>query len=486
MQGRDERRESGRACTFRRARVRRRGERGDHFEAVVLDIAPFGLRMRCRAALAPGDELDIEVYPRQGLEAPIEVRGQVRHMCADGADLLVGLQLTVTLGGGVVRTDTAAIQAALQALRTEMGGMDSRAVSRLHFQPEESAAPAPVEAVDSAPSALRNSARKRWGYGLLLLLLLLLLGIPPILIRQGQAPGRQSSGEDAFARLVPERALPVATKEMEMALPVALPEEVDWQERSWRALSQGAAAGELRGIAAEVETTPSSPGEAYVKRLLLAQLSLQAGDREAVEAVSRQLEEMEQAGTAPEIWLPVSRRIQAYLAGESVVPLEVPRPAMSFTLEAAPIPQNLNEGAVELPPLEAVQAPNLPVRLEIDASDHALHVWRGEEKLASFPVGLGADGATPLGEFEIVNKISNPDWYNRGEVVPHGDPRNPLGAYWMGLGGSPESVGVGIHPTKAADSIGGNESRGCIRMYAADAGRVFAWCDVGTVVSIHP
>ena len=56
----DDHRTSTRAATERRARVRLRSGLGGVFEARVVDIAPFGLRLLCPVGLALGDELEIE------------------------------------------------------------------------------------------------------------------------------------------------------------------------------------------------------------------------------------------------------------------------------------------------------------------------------------------------------------------------------------------------------------------------------------------
>jgi len=45
----------------------------------------------------------------------------------------------------------------------------------------------------------------------------------------------------------------------------------------------------------------------------------------------------------------------------------------------------------------------------VDASDYVLTVYRGESPVASYPVGLGMNDATPQGDFVIANKIENPD-----------------------------------------------------------------------------
>ncbi len=125
-------------------------------------------------------------------------------------------------------------------------------------------------------------------------------------------------------------------------------------------------------------------------------------------------------------------------------------------------------------------------RIEVDKSDYVMRVFRGANLMGEFPVGLGRDGSTPVGDFTVANKLANPDWFDRGRVVPHGDPENPLGASWMGLGRNGRATSYGIHPTSEPESIGGEESRGCIRLRPKDARKVFTWCPVGTPVQVRP
>lgn len=128
----------------------------------------------------------------------------------------------------------------------------------------------------------------------------------------------------------------------------------------------------------------------------------------------------------------------------------------------------------------------IPLALVVHTREHRLTVYRHGAPVHAFPVGLGEDGATPQGMFRIANMITDPDWYNRGETVPAGDPRNPLGRHWMGLGGENGATSYGIHPTEEPDSIGANRSRGCIRMRPADAAYLFELCETGTPVLIEP
>ena len=103
----------------------------------------------------------------------------------------------------------------------------------------------------------------------------------------------------------------------------------------------------------------------------------------------------------------------------------------------------------------------------------------GSMFVTSFAVGLGKDSSTPTGSWIAHNKLRNPEYYSpRGEgIIPADDPRNPLGEYWIGLRGidgpALGSESYGIHGTIEPETIGKEESMGCIRLVNEDAGRVY-------------
>jgi L,D-transpeptidase ErfK/SrfK len=101
--------------------------------------------------------------------------------------------------------------------------------------------------------------------------------------------------------------------------------------------------------------------------------------------------------------------------------------------------------------------------------------------LKVFPVAVGADSSpSPDGEFQIINRLSNPTYYHPGKVIPAG-PANPLGTRWIGL----SLKGYGIHGTNAPRSIGKAASHGCIRMAKRDLERFFEMVRVGDPVAIR-
>lgn len=87
---------------------------------------------------------------------------------------------------------------------------------------------------------------------------------------------------------------------------------------------------------------------------------------------------------------------------------------------------------------------------------------------------------SPSGSFKIVNRVANPAYYHKGQVIAAGK-GNPVGSRWMGL----SVKGYGIHGTNAPGSIGKAASTGCIRMGQRDLEELFAVVNVGDTVEIR-
>ena len=117
----------------------------------------------------------------------------------------------------------------------------------------------------------------------------------------------------------------------------------------------------------------------------------------------------------------------------------------------------------------------------VSIPDRKLAVVDGGEVIATFPIAVGASVTpSPTGEFQIVNRVSNPTYYHSGSVIPTGKD-NPLGTRWVGL----SQKGYGIHGTNAPRSIGHAASHGCIRLRNRDMERLFTMLRVGDTVVIR-
>lgn len=122
---------------------------------------------------------------------------------------------------------------------------------------------------------------------------------------------------------------------------------------------------------------------------------------------------------------------------------------------------------------------NGPFHAVVCKSTFRLSIYCQDTLVRVYGVALGTEGTTPTGTWKIKNKLYKPTYYppRGGAMIPSGDPKNPLGDYWMALEGvEGQAVGqerYGIHGTNEPDSIGKNVSMGCIRLRNEDAAQVY-------------
>lgn len=118
-----------------------------------------------------------------------------------------------------------------------------------------------------------------------------------------------------------------------------------------------------------------------------------------------------------------------------------------------------------------------PFNVKIRRAEFQLDVYLQDLYLRSYPVGLGADQGTPLGEWLVKERLPNPTYYppasaETRHIIPPNDPANPLGEHWIGLegvaGDAVGRVGYGIHGTIEPETIGRAVSLGCVRMHNHD------------------
>lgn len=116
-----------------------------------------------------------------------------------------------------------------------------------------------------------------------------------------------------------------------------------------------------------------------------------------------------------------------------------------------------------------VGLPTEPLSIVVDKENHRLAVVSGDVIVRSYVVGLGGD-KTPDGNFAITEKVRNPNGKDDGE----------FGSRGMTLSGTLYA----IHGTSQPDSIGKDESHGCIRMQKQDVEELFDLVPLGTKVTI--
>ncbi len=129
-----------------------------------------------------------------------------------------------------------------------------------------------------------------------------------------------------------------------------------------------------------------------------------------------------------------------------------------------------------------------PVRVEINIPEFTLRVFRDDEVIRTFPVGVGRPGfPTPVGSFRVISKVEHPVWENPylGPGVKRigAGAENPLGTRWIGFHAT-EQGEYGMHGTDSPETVGKLSSHGCIRMRIPDAEALYQLVSVGTPVRI--
>jgi lipoprotein-anchoring transpeptidase ErfK/SrfK len=148
--------------------------------------------------------------------------------------------------------------------------------------------------------------------------------------------------------------------------------------------------------------------------------------------------------------------------------------------------------------LRVLDLSNGSLQVFVDKGRFRVSAWHrapgGELVLTMYArAGLGAAASpTPQGTTRIAERVRDPPWTIPGtrETVPHGDPRNVLGGYWIELDPSGIATdGIGFHGFTGAppsEWLERNGSNGCIRLLQADIGRLFELALEGTPVVVVP
>jgi len=110
-----------------------------------------------------------------------------------------------------------------------------------------------------------------------------------------------------------------------------------------------------------------------------------------------------------------------------------------------------------------------PLEIIVDKSNHRLAIVSGDVIIRNYEVGLGG-AKTPEGKFVITEKVKNPNGTDKGAYGSRGMTLSD-GRY-------------GIHGTNEPESMGKDESLGCVRMKREDIEELFDLAPIGTTVTI--
>ena len=125
--------------------------------------------------------------------------------------------------------------------------------------------------------------------------------------------------------------------------------------------------------------------------------------------------------------------------------------------------------------------------IRISKRARLLQLYRENELVAVYEIGIGRRNLTPEGRFILRETVDNPPYpLPEGGMARPGSPENQLGACWLGLGDSRlRSTGYGIHGTPDESSVTRNLSAGCIRMRNKEVLELRSRVPVGTPVMIE-
>jgi len=138
------------------------------------------------------------------------------------------------------------------------------------------------------------------------------------------------------------------------------------------------------------------------------------------------------------------------------------------------------QGAAVTPEARAAAETVVVRKILVSLPECKLAVVEDGKVVKIYSVAVGKSSTpSPVGEFQVINRVAAPSYYKPGLVIPKG-PENPLGTHWIGL----DSKKIGIHGTNQPRSIGRRASHGCIRMKNEDVAELFSRVRVGDAVEI--
>ncbi|UDQ97675.1 L,D-transpeptidase family protein [Lentisphaerota bacterium WC36G] len=127
-------------------------------------------------------------------------------------------------------------------------------------------------------------------------------------------------------------------------------------------------------------------------------------------------------------------------------------------------------------------------RIVVNKSKFLLMLFDKDNLFSAYSIALGKNNKTPIGNFKIVSKVIEPDWYSGTERIAYGDERNVLGTRWMEIKSTDknnkELKGYGVHGTWERDSINKMRSNGCVRMLNENVEELFDIIPLNTPIKI--
>jgi lipoprotein-anchoring transpeptidase ErfK/SrfK len=112
--------------------------------------------------------------------------------------------------------------------------------------------------------------------------------------------------------------------------------------------------------------------------------------------------------------------------------------------------------------------------IDVDLSEQQLVAYEGSTPVRVVTVSTGLPGTpTPVGRFRIWIKLEYDDMEGPGYYLPD----VPYVMYFY--------LGYGLHGVYWHDDFGQPMSHGCVNLPTPEAGWLFHWAEVGTLVNVH-
>lgn len=480
-----ERRRYGRAIVKRRVILADLYRYTPLMEGYAHDISPGGVCVSCAFELPIGLALEVEVFDTQDvIDAPaLLVRGMVTWSMPDPSMnnmFLSGIRITMRISGRNILQPIRNYEAAQGAIMNIRAAVFSSTIGipiSLHCEPVNNE-------TTQEPSLSEKLFKNKKIFLWLLLLLVFLFQLygksSSVIPAENTTTGsywrsiRDNATTEQAANYTSTRVGPIQKSELSNEFHLRPVTAMEILSRGNNALEEAQPDKALTQFRDVQLTNSASTTETYLGKLGEIRALYALGEVHSA-LIALDVLQSTTGRMTHDVWQDMTREVRENITSNANNDL---MPALSEILPLIPI-ASYDDYISE-------KQDDPEKRIEINTSDYVLHLIESDTVVATYPVGIGIDDSTPQGMFEIVNMIVAPDWYDRreGRVIPQGDPENPLGDHWIGLGYGTTTTPYGIHPTIEPESIGSDMSRGCIRMRPEDAAKVFAWCEIGAPVLI--
>lgn len=122
-----------------------------------------------------------------------------------------------------------------------------------------------------------------------------------------------------------------------------------------------------------------------------------------------------------------------------------------------------------------------PFRAQISLNKGELTLFLRKLYAGRFPVSISQKNRPAVGTYEVIDRRTDRTYYGANVPIAAGNPINPYGGFWIGLGGEGD---YSIHGTPEQESTELKDA-GCISLAPIDAADVYRILTKGSVIEIR-